>query len=69
MGLYDDGDEFNKHVVWTGLSRSYFMVFNSQTRKGNNYFGMVHDISQRARFQNYFRQSVIDVLSATKMTV
>ena len=47
MGLYDDGDELNKHMVWTGLSRSYFMVFNSKTRKGNNSFGMVPDISQR----------------------
>ena len=39
MGLYDDGDEFNKYVVRPCLSRSYFMVFNSQTRKGNNSLG------------------------------
>lgn len=68
MGLYDDGDEFNKHVVWPCLSRSYFMVFNSQTRKGNDSFRF-GDESQNARFHNYFRQSVIDVLSAMKMTV
>ena len=30
---------------------------------------LVPDISQLARFHNYFRQSVIDVLLATKMTV
>ena len=38
LGLHDNGDEFNKHVVWTRLSWSYFMVFNSQTRKGNDSF-------------------------------
>ena len=68
LGLYDDGDEFNKYVVWPCLSRSYFMVFNSQTRKGNDSL-IFEDGSKSARFHHYFRQSVTDVLSAMKMTV
>ena len=35
MGLYDNGYELNKHLVWTCVPWRYFLVFNIETRKGN----------------------------------
>ena len=37
MGIYDNGNEFDKHLVWPCLSWSYFLVFYSQARKGNGF--------------------------------